>query len=380
MSRPHPIRRFAARVLTLSMTSAVLLVAVGTGAVTHGALASRAALSDAPAPAPALPVEIATLALQDSHIVPRRFAGQFEAPQQTALGFEEGGAILDITVREGDRVAAGDVLARLDTRLLVAERARLVAARDALDAQAELARRTNDRQSELRERGFATDQRVDDTSLALMQLRARIAEADAAIAALDVRLSKAELRAPYPGQIGMRMLNAGAVVSPGTAALTLVEDGPARFRVGVAPQLANALTLGETATIKTETGRLTAVLAQIAPELDPATRSRTLFFDVGGAAPPALSTGEITLMRQVAGRGAWVPLSALRQGPRGTWQIVTVADGADGLVAGTEAVEVLRLDADRAFIRGTFSDGMRYLPDGIHRVVPGERLAAIEGA
>jgi multidrug efflux pump subunit AcrA (membrane-fusion protein) len=99
-------------------------------------------------------------------------------------------------------VSRGEVIARLDTRLLEAERARLSASRAALAAQVELARRTDARQQTLLAEGHVTQQRVDESSLLLAQLEAALAEVDAGIAAVDVRLSKAVLRAPFDGRIG----------------------------------------------------------------------------------------------------------------------------------------------------------------------------------
>jgi RND family efflux transporter MFP subunit len=391
---PGPARRALRRIASAALTLVVLLAAGGVVTLGYGALAGRAAVSDAPPPAPALPVAPQRITLQDGHETLRRFTGQFEPRQETALAFEEGGTVAHIAVREGARVADGDPLARIDTRLLEAERDRLDAARTALLVQAELASRTNARQADLRDRGFASEQRVDDTSLALSQIEARIREADAAFAAVAVRLDKAELRAPYAGTVGERLLDLGAVASPGTPVLTLLEDGPARFRVGVAPALAGELAPGDAATIRADAGLLPARVAEITPDLDPATRARTLFLDVEGAAPPAGTTGELVLRTHVPGRGAWLPLSALRQGPRGTWQIVTVVEDGSGPVAGLEAVEVIALegasatapgdgrrdDGARAFVRGTFAHGALYLPSGAHRVVPGEPVALPEAA
>ena len=95
-------------------------------------------------------------------------------------------------------------MARLDTRLLEAERSRLAASRAALEAQAERARRTAKRQAELRDRGFATDQAMDDISLDLARLEAEIDAVDAGIDAARIDLDKVILRAPFPGTVALR--------------------------------------------------------------------------------------------------------------------------------------------------------------------------------
>jgi RND family efflux transporter MFP subunit len=362
----------------LVLTLAVIGGAAGAGMTGYDALASRVAETEAPPPAPRTQVAPEVLRTSSTVTLTRRFTGQFEPAQEVALGFEEGGTLAEVLVREGDAVAAGAVLARIDTRLLEAERRRLEASRAALDAEAELARRTNARQEALLFQGHVTQQRVDETSLTLARLDASLAEIDAALVALDVRLSKAEIVAPFAGRIGARRLDAGAVAGPGSAVVTLLEDAPARFRVALDPGLARHLSPGDTAEIETDVGTLRATLAELAPELDGATRGRIAFFDLapGMTAPPARSSGDVILRETRPEPGAWVPVAALRPGPRGTWTILVVEDGR----VGVEAAEVLHLDGPRAFVRGSFADGALYLPGGVHRVVPGEVVTLAEGA
>lgn len=368
------VRRIFHGILTMSVTSVVAAGAVFGGLALYGALATQASVSDAPVAAPSLRVAVQKLDLQDSYEVERVFAGQFEAQRSVDLGFEEGGQIAEIKVREGDVVAKGDVLAALDTRLLRAERDRQEASRRALLAEVELATRTNTRQTELQQRGFASDQDVDNSSLALARLEARIAELDAAILTVDVRLSKALMFAPFDGVVGARLLDEGAVTSSGSTVITLLERGNPRFRVGVDPILATSLAIGQVKSIQTEFGIFDATVAQIQPELNETTRTQTVFLDVGDVSPIARATGEVKIPEEIEEQGAWLPISALRSGPRGTWELLTVSASDAGPVAGVEAVEIIAIKNNIAFVRGTFEDEAAYIPTGVHRVVPGERI------
>lgn len=360
----------------------LLVIGCAAGAVVlgQGILAQRLSAQDGSSPAPVTSVSVATVALQRSYRAQRRFAGQFEPRQEVALGFEEGGTIIEIRVEEGSHVVKGETVARLDTRLLEAERARRKASRTALLAQVELARRTDARQSELRNRGFATDQTVDDTSLSLLRLEAQVGEIGADIEALEVRLSKAVLKAPFDGLVGERFLDDGAIAAPGAPALTVLQDGPVLFRVGVAPSLVAGLSGQDTFEVIAEGKTHLASISRIAPGLEVATRARTVFFRVDAPAPPSRTSGEVLLMQEIQAHapGAWMPLGALRQGPRGTWQVLTVEDNKGGPVASMEAVEIVHVEDGHAFVTGTIRDGMRYIPEGSHRVVPGDRLRLIE--
>ena len=353
----------------------IVILAAGAAIVSgREVLADRAEARPVPEATPVTVVSVERIVMQTDYQVTRAFSGQVEARQQTDLAFELAGTISEVLVREGDAIAEGQPIARLDTSRLEAERARLEAQIAAMEAQAELARRTAARQTELRERGFATDQIVDDTSLPLARLEAEIDGLVAGRAVIDVNLSKSVLLAPFDGTVAARVLDAGAVASPGSPVATLIETGPARFRVGLAPDLADQLAVGAPAEVLIGEMPQAATLVHVAPDLDPITRARTAIFELDRAKVPPRSTGELRLTGRVAADGAWVPLSALRQGPRGTWTLLVLRDETMAV----EAAEILHLEAERAFVRGTFRDGDAYLLGGTHRVVPGQRAVAAE--
>lgn len=372
------LRALGRTILTLGFVAA----AGAAWFVGYDALSVRAASDAALEPAPLTTVAPLSLRLQDSHAVTRSFTGQIEAAREVALSFEEGGTLAEVAVREGARIEQGDIVARLDTRLLDAERTRAEASRTALAAEVELLRRTDRRQRALLADGHVTAQRVDETSLSLAQGEARLAEVDAQITALDVRLSKAVIRAPFDASVAARLMDEGGFAGPGAPILSLLEYAPVRFRVAIDPALAETMASGMNVEITVGSQTLTASLSELAPEIDPDTRSRLAWFDVAAdIAPPARATGEVRVETTRHERGAWVDLSALRQGPRGTWTLLTVDPGTDGTgVIAVEAAEILHLDGARAFIRGSFADGVLILPAGTHRVVPGEavRLAEVE--
>ncbi|PSN79769.1 efflux transporter periplasmic adaptor subunit, partial [filamentous cyanobacterium CCP4] len=86
--------------------------------------------TDAIADAPPLPVETVALTPVEGYTVERQYTGEIVAQRSSTLGFEQGGTVVAVLVQEGDRVAAGQPLARLDTRSLTAQRQQLVAQRD----------------------------------------------------------------------------------------------------------------------------------------------------------------------------------------------------------------------------------------------------------
>lgn len=382
MPRKDPASEPVPRALPMlrAVLSTFLTAALAAGLVLGGTslIASRAATRAEPEAAPPITVATQPLVRSEGYTITRGFVGQVEPRQQTALGFETAGALAAVLVDEGNRVARGDVIARLDTRSLMAERAARVAARDALVAQLELAELTTRRQSALEDRGFAATQRLDEARLRAAELRARIAEADATLDGIDIALDKAVMHAPFDGEIGARSADEGKPLGVGSPVVTLLETEAPQMRVGLPPALAAGLSPGMRVVAEIGGDAYDAVLTQIRPDLDPVTRTQGALFTLEtdtGQAPTFGQTGRIRLEQTVAESGAWVPLGALRAGPNGSWTILILA--ADNRVA-AEAVELLHADGTRAFVRGGFDNGARLIAAGPHRLTPGQKARSAE--
>ncbi|WP_299588096.1 efflux RND transporter periplasmic adaptor subunit [uncultured Tateyamaria sp.] len=360
----------------LTMTGTASVIAVAAGAVWLGSttLATRAAAVDAPPPAPTSTVAALRISPSQDMTVTRQFHGQVEAAQNVSLSFEQSGRLNVLTVDEGDRVTAGQVVARLDTRILDAEMVRLEASRASLEAQAELSRRTTKRQTELRARGHVSDQAVDNVALNLAALNAQIAEVDAAITRITVELSQTEMTAPFDGTIGARHVDAGAVMSVGAPVIDIRETAKPLFRVGIDPKLANRVDTAD-ARITIDGTAYPARFVGFRPDLDAQTRTRTALFEIDADTPAFLTSGTLELRARIEQSGYAVPLRALRDGVRGLWTVLVLSPGDDGLATvDAAAVEVMQIEGDTAYVRGTLTGTALILPDGTHRVVPGDRV------
>ncbi len=333
-------------------------------------LAERAAAAEPPDAAPALPVEVRPVALEAGYVVERRFLGEITALQSADLSFELGGQITDLLADEGATVAAGDVLARVDTALLETDAARLRASRAALEADLDAAERRLARQQELKERGFSPEQALDQARAAVDSLTARIAETDAALSAVDVRIGKAVLRAPYAGRVAARMVDTGATVAGGTPIFRLMQTGAAEVRVGL-PGWVDA-TPGTEWQITINGTAISGTLTALRPDIDPATRTRTALLSVEGSAAPFGTIAEVTVPREIEVPGAWIPRAALREGAPGVWTVLVI--DADERVR-PAIVEILHAEADRLYVRGSLTDGMPLITGGPHRIAPGQRVA-----
>lgn len=368
--RPSLARRVLRRLGILTGTGLTLALAVGLVAGGTGLIAARAQ-DDGPAQQEVvLPVQVAPLVMQDSYAVTARFTGQVEAARQAELGFEAGGTLAEVLVDEGDSVAAGDVLARLDIRALQAERAAQVASRDAAIARRDLAELTAERQRRLAASDFASAQRADEARFRLAEAEADIARFEATILTLDIALSKAEITAPFDGTVAARLRDEGARLGSGAPVLQLQETAAPQLRVGLPDALAQTLAADTPLPVTLPGGPGTATLDRLRPDLDPVTRTRAVVFTLDRPAPSGtLVTLELT--RDAPGEGAWVPLSALSEGIQGLWTLYLLDD--DNLLR-RESVEVLHATGTHAFVAGTFPATARYVPAGAHRIAPGQRV------
>lgn len=176
--------------------------------------------------------------------------GRIEA-DEIHIAAKYGGRVMEVLVREGDRVAAGQILARMDTAEVEARlasiRAEVARAREArAEAQAGVASAETDlrlagqelaRTEALIGKGYATRERLDQqraqqdaARAALQAARARVATAERGIEAAEanVRQVQAELgesvlRAPRDGRILYRLAEPGEVLAGGGRVVSILD-------------------------------------------------------------------------------------------------------------------------------------------------------------
>lgn len=375
-SGPGLLKRLARGLLSLttfSVNSALAVAAVMLGVTT---IQMRAEEKPQITAAPLIEVAAFRPDYQAGYDVTRRFTGRLEPARQTDLAFELTGTIREIMADEGGTVGAGDVIARLDIRSLEAERRRQLANRTAVESDLELAQLTLDRRRKLQKAGHVSDEVLDQARLALSRLSASLAQIDAAIEAIDINLDKSVLRAPFGGRIGARLLDEGATATPGQPVLTVLESARPTVRIGLAPDVVKSLDSAGTFTIEIDGQPFKARFAGLRPDLQTRTRTIEALFelDAPSALPGFGRLAELSVEEHVASPGYWVPAAALKEGPRGLWTLLTLADAPeDGThLVMREAVEVLHMKADRAFVRGTITGDTQIVAEGVHRVVVGQ--------
>ena len=189
------------------------------------------ACGDAPPQAPP-PVRV-QVAKAGAQALPQTIAsvGSFESPDMTTVASEINGRVVELDVPEGRRVAAGQLLARLDDAEARASlrqaRARLTNARDRLE-----------RLKKLRKQSVSSQQAYED---ALSAFDA----ADGAYREARTRLDKTTIMAPFAGVLGLRQVNVGQVVESGTPLVEISQVDPLELRFSVPQRHAGRVEVGQ---------------------------------------------------------------------------------------------------------------------------------------
>jgi membrane fusion protein, multidrug efflux system len=209
------------------------------------ACADKPDAAPAGAAAPAVPAEVQVTRLAQGSITRSIvLPAQVLPDQQATLYAKVSGYLQSIDVDKGDRVRAGDVLARIEVPELLAARAKQQAELKA--AQAEYGRLE---QSLRRAPDLVVPQMVD-------QSRGRLEIASATLEQSEVMLKYATVTAPFDGVVTQRFVDPGALIQAGTsngaALLTLMNFDKVRLQVAVPEGEATRVAVGQPVAVVTD--------------------------------------------------------------------------------------------------------------------------------
>lgn len=329
-----------------------------TGALLAAAALFTAGLSAQPAPG----VVVAEAAVKPFPLAAEAL-GNARANEAVEIRPEITAAIVEILFEEGQSVRRGDVLVRLENSEPLAQ---LAAARAALvDSESQYRRA-----SEL----FRT--RVVSESQ-LEQLEAQRDADLAAVNAAEARLNHTVIRAPFDGQLGLRRVSLGSIVSP-TAVITTLDDiSSIKLDFAVPEVFLARLERGLTITAHsaawpdlTFTGEVTSIDTRV----DPVSRTvtvRALMPNEHGYLRPGMFL-TVTLLKEDV-EALMVPEQAIV--PERSRQFVFVV-GPDGVVDRRE-VQTGRRRPGEVEILGGIAAGDRVIVEGTQKARPGQPVEVL---
>lgn len=188
--------------------------------------------------------------------------GTLAPVEGVTISADADGTVVKIAAENGAAVKTGDLLVELDTTV---EAAQLAAA----EARAELSRVNVERAKELWDRQAVSKSEFDAASASFKQ-------AGAEVAALKAQIAKKQLRAPFDGRVGIRMVNLGQYVARGAPLLPLQKLDPIFVNFNIPQRNLPALSIGQKVSITVDAFPGTsfeATVSAINSQVDPVTRN-----------------------------------------------------------------------------------------------------------
>ena len=136
-------------------------------------------------------------------------SGSLSPVVQATVKAKVGGEVEQLTVREGQDVRQGDVIARLDTRNLQAQYDRELAAVEKARADLELATLNREKNRSLLEQKYISQNTFEQTESAYAGSVANLKLAEAQARLAKINLDDAVVRAPFCGTVARRLSTAG---------------------------------------------------------------------------------------------------------------------------------------------------------------------------
>ncbi len=251
-------------------------------------------------------------------------SGSLEPERKADVRAEVGGAIVAVSAEQGQAVAQGAVLGRIDDTAL---RDQFLSTRAALrSAQENLtnARRNADRTARLSQAGAVADRDLEQARASVTSAEGAAADAQARLAIASKQLARATIRAPFHGVVSERAVSLGDVVQPGGQLFTVIDPSSMRLEASVPADQLAALHVGSVVDFSVSgstSGNVKGRIERINPAVDPATGQVRIYVSLSNAGH-ALVAGLFAEGRVATrtGHGLTVPVTAVDQ--RGTEPVV----------------------------------------------------------
>ncbi|PKP10808.1 MAG: efflux transporter periplasmic adaptor subunit [Bacteroidetes bacterium HGW-Bacteroidetes-4] len=190
--------------------------------------------------------------------------GSLIPDEEVELSFETSGKIVGIYFDEGTRVKKDDLLAKINDRPLQAQLLKL-------EAQQKLTQEREFRQRQLLERDAISQESYDQVATELQSIQADIK-------LIQARISETELRAPFDGVVGLRMISEGAITTTQTKIVRLVKTSPLKIEFSIPERYAGEVTPGFPINFKIDgiPKEFTANVYAVDPKIDLNTRTITV--------------------------------------------------------------------------------------------------------
>ena len=350
-------------------------------AVAAGCAAVAFARADAdPAPAAVVAPQPPPVRVEVAQAVAVRFAplhwspGSVASREDARIAAETGGRV-DHVAEVGTTLAAGDVLARIDTAPLRLRERQSEADLARLRAQLDFSRRQETRYAALVRDGGISGSQLDQVSAERRMREQDVAAAQVALEQARLALRQATVRTPFAGVVVERSVQLGEFLVVGAPVARVVNPDALEVRSRAPVALAATLRAGAPVSVRADGAGTTLPLATVVPVGDEASRQLELRIGLDPALAAARgwvvgAAVQVGVPSDAPRASVAVPRDALLLRGDGTFVVRVAGDGTSeriAVVTGTSEGELIEVE-------GGIAAGDRLVIRGGERLLPGQRV------
>jgi RND family efflux transporter MFP subunit len=300
------------------------------------------------------------------------------APQ---LAAEIDARVVEVLVDEGEAIAEGQELIRLDTTALELSRREAQASIQELAASIANEQRRVERYRDLKTHDVMPQERLDDAEAQLAVYQASMAAAEARLAIVEDRLRKARLVSPVNGVVERRHVSVGDFATVGSPLLTVTDTKGLRALLPFPETVAAQLRVGQSLVLRSPIApelELGAAIDEIRPQVGAMNQALVAIADIANPGPwrPEATVEGIALVERRSG-AVVVPVLSVVKRPAG--DVVYLLQGGEPPSVRQQPVVVGARQDGWIEIREGVRAGPTVVAEGAYYLSDGARVTVAEG-
>ena len=194
-------------------------------------------------------------------------SGQIESSQSANISTRIMGRITSITVKTGDHVNKGQLLATISDEDIKAKRAQTAAVISEAEAAYASSQKDYERYNNLYKQQSATAGELDNMTLQYNSAKSRLEAAKQMRNEVSAMLAYSSLTAPFSGVVTQKLVEVGSIANPGMTILTIEQNASLQVAASVSESDISNVKVGDTAVVKIKSANksFTGKITQLNP-------------------------------------------------------------------------------------------------------------------
>ena len=304
-----------------------------------------------------------------------QYSGTLQGTRRVPLSTKMMGTVTQLDVEEGDRVSEGEVLIRVRSQNVQAQKRQIQARLQEAQAALDNAKTNFERIKALYQKDSATEKEFDDARTAYERAQARVEALKGQLDEIEDTLDYATIRAPIDGYVVEKRSEEGALAAPGQPLLVVETLDDLKAVIEVPGADINRFSVDDSVTVEVGAAgnvRRTGVVSQVNPSGNYASRQFKVQVRLSREEASPLKSGMYAQVLLPSGEATaiTVPESAIVE--RG--QLSGIYAVKDGTVL-LRWVRTGKRYGDRIEVLSGLSEGERYVVNGDQRLLDGQAVA-----